>query len=175
MIIKTIPLVDACILTSELYPDKRGGFELIWSSTWFKQQGFDIDLSYVSLSSNHKKGTLRGLHYQRSPHSQAKLIRCIKGCIFDVIIDLRVDSPTYLQWYQIILCENEPQMLYIPSGFAHGFQTLADESNILYHIWGEYCPEAEQGIHWQSPGIDVPWPIKNPILSPKDEQWNKIE
>src|SRR5690606_499869 len=121
-----------------------------------------------STSFNSRRGTLRGLHYQAAPHEEAKLIRCTRGAVFDVAVDLRAGSPTRGRWYGIELSAANARTLYIPEGCAHGFQTIADDTELLYHMSVEYVPDAARGIRWDDPTLAIAWPIADPILSARD-------
>ncbi len=164
-----IPLKDAVIIELRRFEDKRGFFLESFKKSTFLQ----LELPSEIVQENHslsKKNVLRGMHYQLAPFAQGKLLYCIKGKIFDVILDLRKSSPTFKNAFAIELDENKPQMLWIPPGFAHGFYTLSDEAYISYKVFGsEYQPSYERSIHWQSPEICKLWPLSDtPIVSPKD-------
>ena len=124
----------------------------------------------IFISFNKKKGTIRGLHFQRPPHKEAKLVRCTKGSIFDVIIDLRINSSTYRKWIGTELSENNHKIIYVPESFAHGFQTLADNSEIFYQMSEYYNPESSRGFRFDDPSIDISWPLKLTTISQKDEE-----
>jgi dTDP-4-dehydrorhamnose 3,5-epimerase len=121
-----------------------------------------------SVSFNSRRGTLRGLHYQAAPHGEAKLVRCTRGALFDVAVDLRDGSPTRGKWYGVELSAMNGRTLYIPAGCGHGFQTLADDTEVLYHMSTEYRADAARGIRWDDPTLDIAWPIAEPILSERD-------
>ena len=168
--------IDGLILViPKVFGDERGFFMETYKSSDFVKAGIDEDF----VQDNHSrsiKGVLRGLHFQTSPYEQGKLVRCIKGIIFDVAVDIRENSPTFGKWYATILsCENK-KMLWIPKGFAHGFLTLSDSAEIIYKVSGaEYNPAHDGGIKWNDPDIGINWPfkeydIKYPILSAKDEK-----
>ncbi|EGP92877.1 dTDP-4-dehydrorhamnose 3,5-epimerase [Nitrosarchaeum koreense MY1] len=135
--------------------------------------GLNSKLIQLSVSFNKKRGTLRGMHYQIAPYQETKLVRCNRGKIFDVIIDLRENSKTYRQWFGIEMDSNNKYMLYVPEGFAHGFQTLEDNTEVFYQISQEYMPEYARGKLWNDPIFNISWPIKSPIISDKDEHWPK--
>ena len=126
----------------------------------------------ANLAFSRKKGTLRGLHFQVAPYEEIKLMRCIRGAIFDVILDLRPESPTYKQWLGVELTADNHRMLYVPGGFAHGYQSLVDDTEVFYPVSQFYMPRAEQGVRWNDPAFAIGWPLtKNPILSKKDKSW----
>jgi dTDP-4-dehydrorhamnose 3,5-epimerase len=140
----------------------------------FKESTFvtnEINSKFVQDNFSHSiKGVLRGLHYQKNPNAQAKLVTCLRGEIFDVAVDIRQNSQTYSKWVSEILSEQNHKMLYIPEGFAHGFCVLSEEADVLYKVTQEYSPEHEKGILWNDPEINIRWPITNPILTQKDLQ-----
>ena len=127
----------------------------------------------MSFSFTKKKGTLRGMHFQKKPFEEAKLVRCTRGKIFDVIIDLRPESNTYKKWIDVELKSDNFKMLYIPEGFAHGFQTLEDNTEVFYQVSNWFSPEHERGIRWDDKELDIKWPIDNPIISKKDLSYDR--
>ena len=163
-----IPLQGAYLIEPEPVVDERGFFARTWCAEEFRLHGLNSNLAQCSVSFNTRRGTLRGLHYQSAPHSEAKLIRCYTGAIYDVLLDLRPASPTYLQWFATELSAGDRRMLYAPEGFAHGFQTLLDDCEVFYQISRAYSPEHARGLRWDDPRFGIEWPIQNPILSPKD-------
>lgn len=162
------PLPGAYLVVPEPITDPRGSFARIFCATDFAARGLDPRVSQCNLSFNERKGTLRGLHYQRSPHGETKLVSCIQGAMWDVIVDLRPDSPTFGRWFGQKLDAVERAMLYVPEGFAHGFQTLEDATTVHYQMSSPYQAEAAAGIHWSDPTLDVPWPLQPPIVSDRD-------
>jgi dTDP-4-dehydrorhamnose 3,5-epimerase len=151
--------------------DERGFFARTWCQNEFIEHGLNTILVQCNISFNKKKGTLRGMHYQCAPFEETKLVRCIKGAIFDVIIDIRPESKTYKQWFGIELTSENKNMLYVPKGFAHGFQTLVDETEVLYQMSEFYYPDYSRGIRWDDKAFDIKWPINNIIISDKDTSW----
>ncbi len=152
--------------------DERGAFARTWCTREFASRGIDAPMVQSSVSVNHHKGTLRGLHFQGPPSREGKLVRCTHGEIFDVIIDLRCDSPTYLQHAAITLSAENFLSIYIPPGFAHGFQTLMPDSVILYMMNDYYQPECSAGGRWNDPAFSIPWPIDVPsTMSDRDRNW----
>lgn len=165
--------VDGVVLvTPKVFEDERGFFLEGYKKTDFVNNGIDVDFN----QDNHSKssfGVLRGLHYQTSPKMQAKLVRCIRGKIFDVAVDIRKNSPHFGKWCGAILSEENKQMLYIPEGFAHGFLTLSDTAELLYKATGEYSPQNDRGVLWNDPDIGIDWTKYGlnfePTLSAKDK------
>lgn len=165
---------DILIITPKIYPDSRGWFmETYKESEWIT---FGIKETFVQ--DNHSKspyGALRGLHFQKPPVAQAKLVRVIQGEIFDVAIDIRKGSPSYGQWVSATLSSENKQMLYVPVGFAHGFCVTSETAEVLYKVTEEYSHQHEEGIIWNDPEIAVPWPIRAPILSEKDGDYPHLK
>ncbi len=168
MIFKESELKGAYVITLEAHEDDRGTFSRIYCEETFKTQGIYFHLSQINLSMNKRKGTLRGMHYQSKPFEEAKIVQCLHGAIYDVILDLRADSPSFKKWRAVELSQSNRSLLYIPEGFAHGFQTLEDETEILYFMSKPYHPESAQGLSWNDPGFCIDWPIDHPIMSEKD-------
>ena len=148
--------------------DDRGYFARTWCLDEFYAHGLELGFTQCSTSFNRRRGTLRGLHYQAAPHAEAKLVRCTTGRLFDVAVDLRPDSPTRGRWHAEELSADNCCMLYIPAGFAHGFQTLEDETELFYQISEPYHAEAARGVRWDDPDLAIAWPLADPILSPRD-------
>jgi len=163
---------DAFIIEIEKKTDDRGFFARTWCTNEFEAHGLKGDLVQSNLSFNKRKGTLRGLHYQIRPYEETKLVRCTKGAIYDVIVDLRPHSPTFRQWIGVELTEQNYRMLYVPEGFAHGFQTLEDNTEVVYHVSQCYVPNAEHGIRWDDPTFKIEWPMtEERTISSKDQMW----
>jgi dTDP-4-dehydrorhamnose 3,5-epimerase len=153
----------------EWHRDDRGGFGRTFCSREFAERGLNSSLHQCSLSMNRRCGTVRGLHLQRRPHAEAKLVQCVAGRIFDVAVDLRPGSPTYGRYHAVELSRDNGRLLYIPEGCAHGFQTLEDDTAVLYYISQPYAPSAAAGIRWDDPSVGVPWPLADiAILSERD-------
>lgn len=167
---KFIPasLAGAYVIEAERLEDERGYFARTFCRDEFVAHCLNPDLVQCNVSFNLKKGTLRGMHYQAKPHEEAKLVRCTRGSVFDVIIDIRAESPTFRKWFAVELSAANGSMLYIPEGFAHGFQTLEDGSEVFYQMSEKYFPESARGIRWQDPAIGIRWPFPNPIISQRD-------
>jgi dTDP-4-dehydrorhamnose 3,5-epimerase len=162
-------LKGSYIIELEKLEDERGFFTRIWDEEIFQNKELNSRLVQISLSSNKKKGTLRGMHFQEKPFEETKIVRCVKGKIFDVIIDLRSNSKTYKKWISIELNSNDLKMIYIPEGFAHGFQTLEDNTEVMYQMSNWFSPEHAKGIRWNDQEFDIKWPINEPIISKKDQ------
>ena len=171
MIFKKTALKDAWIIDLNKLTDERGFFARSFCVKEFEDHGIKFPIAQSNVSYNYKKQTLRGMHYQLEPHGEAKLVRCTKGSIHDVIIDVRSDSPTYGKWIGIELSEKNYRMLYVPEGFAHGFITLEDETEVTYQVSEFYTPGAEQGIRWDDPAFNIEWPLDPKIISEKDKSW----
>jgi dTDP-4-dehydrorhamnose 3,5-epimerase len=151
--------------------DARGFFAMTWVPDQFRSRGLDAGLAQCNLAFNRKRGTLRGMHYQRAPHEQVKLIRCTRGALLDVIVDLREDSPTYRQWDSVELTADNHRMIYIPVGLAHGYITLEDATEAYYHASTLWAPEAESGVRWNDPAFGIKWPFEPTVISLKDADW----
>ena len=155
--------------------DERGFFARVWCEKEFADKNLTSRMLQANTSYSKDKGTLRGLHYQLSPHQEAKLMRCIKGAIFDVAVDLRPDSKTYKKWFGIELTESNRKMLFIPEGFAHGYQTLHEDTEVFYMSSAFYAPQAERGLRWNDPAIAINWPITDELhITRKDRSWADI-
>jgi len=169
-------LADAYIIDVEPITDERGFFARSWCRKEFEKYGLNNELMQCNISFNKKKGTLRGMHYQNAPYEETKLVRCTSGSIFDVIIDLRSDSDTFRDWIGVKLSAENHRMLYIPEGFAHGFQTLEDNTEVFYQMSSEYVAQAESGVRWDDPAFNVRWPlISNISLSEKDRDYDFLQ
>lgn len=151
--------------------DHRGFFATTWSPDELTQRGMSPALAQCNLAFNHKRGTLRGMHFQNSPHAQAKLIRATRGALLDVIVDLREGSPAFKQWDAIELTADNHRMIYVPEGIAHGYLTLADETEAYYHVSSPWVPEAESGVRWDDPAFAIAWPFAPLVVSERDQAW----
>jgi dTDP-4-dehydrorhamnose 3,5-epimerase len=161
-------LHDAYIIEPEKQADDRGFFARTWCQQEFHDQGLDPDLVQCNLSFNHQKGTLRGMHWQQPPFAETKLVRCSQGAIYDVIVDLRSDSPSFRQWIGVELTAANHRALYVPQGFAHGFQTLVDRTEVFYQMSTFYQPGAAQGFRWDDPAFQIDWPEPVTMISDRD-------
>ena len=171
MIFTPLELAGAWLIEPELISDERGAFARTWCCREFEEQGLDPRLLQCNISFNHRQGTVRGMHFQRAPHAETKLVRCTRGAILDIIVDLRSESPTFRQWIARELTSDNRAMLYIPEGFAHGFQTLTDNAEVAYQMSREHHPASAAGIAWDDPAIAVKWPLPISIISQKDQTW----
>ena len=165
------PLQNAWILEIEPRGDERGYFARTFCRKELEAHGLDATIVQSNSSYSRDAGTLRGMHYQKAPAEETKLIRCLRGSIFDVIIDLRPDSSTYLQSYGIELTADNLRMLYIPKGFAHGFMTLQDHTEVLYMVGEYYTPNCEDGLRYNDPKFNIEWPVEPSVVSEKDQNW----
>jgi len=168
MIFKELKLRGIWLIKIEEHKDERGFLARTFCNEEFKQHGIDFDMVQCNLSHNKKKGTLRGMHFQNPPYEEAKIVTCMKGAIYDVIIDLRRESATYGNFSALELRDDDYRMLYIPEGFAHGFQTLEDNTLVYYQMSEFYHVEAAKGIRWNDPLFKILWPLAVKIVSKKD-------
>jgi len=175
MIFLETPLRGAYVIEIEKREDGRGFFARSWCKEEFAAKGLDTRLVQCNVSFNKKKGTLRGLHYQLPPHAETKLVRCTKGALYDVIVDLRADSPTFLTWFGVELTAENYRMLYIPQRLAHGFQTLKDGTEIFYQMSEFYAPEAARGLRWDDPRLGIVWPMADRTISKKDTEYANLD
>jgi dTDP-4-dehydrorhamnose 3,5-epimerase len=159
------------IIEPERKEDERGFFARTWCAEEFASNGLNPRLVQCSISYNKKKGTLRGMHYQIAPHEEKKLIRCTRGAIFDVIIDLRPMSATYTQHLSVLLTESNRHMLYVPEGMAHGFQTMEDDTEVFYQMSEPFVPGSARGVRWNDPCFGIQWPSADRIISMRDQQY----
>lgn len=171
MIFQKTKLNDVHIVKLEALTDERGFFARSWCKQEFSDQGLVNDCVQTNLSFNKSKGTLRGMHYQAEPHGEVKLVRCMKGAIYDVVIDLREQSSTYLGWLGVELNDENRDMLYIPKGFAHGFLTLRDNTEVFYQMSEFYKPDAARGLKYDDPTFNIQWPIAVQEIAEKDRAW----
>ena len=171
MIFAETTLKGAFAIELEKHEDERGFFARTFCCKEFEAQGVNPNFVQCNISYNKNKGTLRGMHYQVAPYQEAKLISCIRGAMYDVIIDLRADSPTYRQWLAVELSAENYKMLYVPEGFAHGFQTLEDNIVVFYQMSEFYHPECARGVRWDDPAFGIKWPLPNRVVSKKDRSY----
>jgi len=171
MIFTETLLKGAFVIDSEPVRDERGMFARTWCQKEFEAQGLKVTWVQSSLSVSSRRGTLRGMHYQIAPHEEVKLVRCTMGAIYDVIVDLRPDSSTYCQYLGVTLFAKDRRALYIPQGFAHGFLTLSDNSEVSYHMSELYSPASARGFRWNDATFGIEWPEPVMVISEKDRTW----
>lgn len=171
MIFEETTVPGAFSIVPEKRGDDRGFFARVWCAREFEEHGLNPRQVQTNISFNRDKGTLRGLHYQLAPHAETKLVRCTRGAIFDVVVDLRPDSPTYRNWFGLRLSAEDHNMLLVPEGCAHGFQTLTDAAEVTYQVSAYYAPDAERGARYDDPAFTIDWPLPVTSISPKDAAW----
>ena len=171
MIFHDTTLKGVFVIEPERLEDERGFFARTWCHNEFEAHGLNPQIAQCNMSLNKKRGTLRGMHYQTSPYEEAKLVRSTTGEIYDVVIDLRPHSPTFKQHFAVVLTAQNRKMLYIPEGFAHGFQTLEDNSEVFYQMSQFYAPEYARGVRWNDPAFAIQWPIAEPIILERDQDY----
>jgi dTDP-4-dehydrorhamnose 3,5-epimerase len=167
---KQTPLAGAWVVALDLLADERGWFARTFDADEFEARGLNPVVVQCNSSFNAKRGTLRGMHYQAEPHGESKLVRCVRGAIFDVAVDLRADSPTYCGWHGVELSADNQLAFYIPAGLAHGFQTVVDDCEVIYQMGHRYLPGAGRGVRWDDPAFGIEWPEEQGerIVSDKD-------
>ena len=175
MIITKTHIPDVAIIELELREDDRGFFARTFDVAEFEAAGLNPAVEQCNASFNHKAGTLRGMHYQLAHAPEVKLVRCIRGAIVDKIVDMRPDSPTYLEHVSVELTAENRRALYVPAMFAHGYQTLVDGTEVTYQVTGKYTPDAERGQRWDDPALKLDWPLAVSTISAKDAGWALLE
>ena len=165
------PLLGAFTIRSTIRSDDRGSFTRAFCADDFARHGLCSTYVQSNISTNRLAGTVRGMHFQRSPHAEVKLVRCVRGAIFDVIVDIRPESPTFLRWHAAELSEDNGLMMYVPKGFAHGYQTLSDGATAYYLVSDAYAPHAEGGLRHDDPRLGIAWPLPVGPVSSKDAAW----
>ena len=173
--IQPLSIKDSFVFSSAVFKDSRGAFELFWERADLAGASCLFSPSNAHHSYNARAGTIRAFHFQRSPHGQSKLVSCVSGKTWDVILDLRAESPTFRQWDAVELSAACGRSVFIPAGCAHGFATLEDNTTIAYLIDGEYRPESAAVVRWNDPALGINWPVSNPIISDKDRQAPDLE
>lgn len=168
MIFTPTGLAGAFFIDLEARQDERGFFARVWCARELTEHGLDTTCAQASVSFTKRRGTLRGMHYQVPPHAEIKIVRCTRGAMYDVIIDLRPDSSTYLRHIGVELTADNRRQLYIPTGMAHGFQTLTDDCEVFYQMSAFYAPEAQRGVRWDDPAFSIVWPIAAAQLNERD-------
>jgi len=171
MIFTETSLPGAFVIEPERMADSRGFFARTFDAREFEAHGLNARIAQTNLSHNPRRGTLRGMHYQRAPFAEAKLIRCTRGAVHDVIIDLRPGSPTYRSHFGVRLDAENRKMLYVPEGFAHGFLTLADDTEVSYQISQFYSPEHGAGVRWNDPAFGISWPAEVAVIAERDRTY----
>lgn len=167
-------ILGVFLVTLDRINDSRGFFARAFCSEEFARYGLDARITQLNLAHNDKSGTLRGLHYQRPPYAEAKLVRCVRGAICDVVVDIRKDSPTYLQHLKFELTAENRIALYVPKMFAHGYQSLVDDTDVLYSTSAAYHPESEGGLNPLDSALNIQWPLNVRAMSEKDQGWESI-
>lgn len=175
MIFNKTVLEGVYMIELEKIEDDRGFFARMWDGEEFAEQGLNNNLAQCSISLNKKKGTIRGLHYQSDPCQEVKLVTCLSGRIFDVVLDLRPNSTTFKKWISIELTSDNYKMCYIPEGFAHGFQTLEDNVKVFYQMSKKFVPDYYRGVKWNDPTFNIKWPMEPTIISKKDSSFPLFE
>ncbi len=165
------PLPDTYIIDPDKRQDDRGFFARAYCEGEFAEHGLAPRMVQTNVSYNHQRGTLRGLHFQRAPHREVKLVRCTRGALYDVIVDIRPDSTAYGEWMGVALSADAHRMLYVPEGFAHGFLTLKDDTEVTYQVSAFYTPGAEGGLRYDDPALAIDWPAAVRVISDKDRSW----
>lgn len=171
MNITPTPLIGLYTVDIQSHADERGTFARTWDAAIAKERGLQERFDYTCISTNVKKHTLRGMHYQKDPHGEIKLVRCTKGSVYDVAIDLRPDSPTHKQWFGVELSAQNHRALYIPEGFAHGFLTLEENAEVLYAIAHPYVPNAATGVRFNDPAFSIDWPAMPDMIDARDASY----
>jgi len=171
MIFKETKLTGVVEVHLDPRSDARGFFARSWCAREFASHGLNPQLVQCNISFNVRKGTLRGIHYQASPHPEAKLVRCTRGAIYDLAVDLRPTSPTFKQWFATLLSADNRHMLYIPEGCAHGFLTLTDNAEVFYQMSEFYHPESASGVRWDDPAFQIAWPEEIKVISERDRSY----
>lgn len=169
------PLAGAYVIELEPFCDDRGFFARGWCQKEFEAAGLVARICQVNVSSNKLAGTLRGMHYQIPPHGETKLVRCVRGALYDVIIDMREGSDTFGKWFGVELTEDNNKMLYVPEQFAHGFITLVDNTEATYQVSEFYTPGSERGIRYNDPAFKIDWPMDAKVISEKDVAWGDFD
>ncbi|CAN5652532.1 dTDP-4-dehydrorhamnose 3,5-epimerase [soil metagenome] len=171
MIFTETELEGAFVVDPEKLGDERGFFARAWDRQEFEAHGLNPQLVQCNISFNKEKGTLRGMHYQAAPYDEAKLVRCTRGAIYDVAVDLRPNSPTFKQWVGRELTVDNRRMLYVPEGFAHGFQTLEDDTEVFYQVSVFHSPDHGRGVRWDDPAFGIKWPTETRVIVDRDRKY----
>lgn len=175
MLFTELGLPGLFLVEPERHEDERGFFARTWCATEARARGLDTPAAQASVSFSKRRGTLRGLHYQAAPHAEVKLVRCTRGAIHDVVVDLRSGSPTSLRHVATVLSADNRAALYVPEGIAHGFQTLEDATEVVYQMSRPHAPEAARGVRWDDPRLAIAWPPAARIIAERDRRWPDVE
>jgi dTDP-4-dehydrorhamnose 3,5-epimerase len=175
MLFTETPLAGAFIIDIVALEDERGFFARTWSADELTKRGLDTTLVQCNIAWNPLKGTLRGMHFQHAPYEEVKIVRCTRGALFDVIIDLRPSSPTFRQSTSVELTADSRRMLYVPKGFAHGYITLTDDVEAHYHVSAPYVPACADGVAWDDPAFGIAWPMAPMVISARDRGWPRFK
>lgn len=171
MIFTPTSLPGVFLIDIEPGRDERGFFARTWDAMEFRRRGLDSAITQCSLAANRARGTLRGMHYQSAPHLETKVVSCVAGAVYDVLVDLRPDSSTFRRWFASELSAENHRMLYVPPGVAHGYLTLQDHSDVYYQISGDYAPESGRGVRWNDPAFAIAWPAEPRIMAERDRDY----
>lgn len=171
MIFTETPLPGGYLIEPERREDDRGHFARVWCRREFAEHGLSAELVQVNVGFSRRRGTLRGMHHQTPPHAEVKLVRCTRGRVYDVMVDLRSDSPTHTRWFGAELTPDNGRMLYVPEGFGHGYLTLTDDAEISYQTSRSYVPDAATGVAYNDPAFGIDWPIAPAVISEADRAW----
>lgn len=169
-------LPEVWIIEAETFTDDRGSLTPAWMPAQCAARGLETEVAQLTLASNRRRGTLRGMHYQTAPVQEVKYVRAIRGAVYDVAVDMRLDSPTRYRWVGVELSASNRRMLYIPKGFAHGYQTLTDDTEILYLVSAPYSPAHQRGARWDDPAFGIDWPLGAPaVINARDAGYPDVE
>ena len=171
MLFQASPLSGCYVIEPERIQDHRGFFTRVWCQKELEQHGLKAEVLQSNVGFSHRKGTLRGLHYQRASHAEVKIVRCTRGAMFDVVVDLRPVSPTHMQWFGVELTEENGKMIYVPEGFAQGYLTLADNTEMNYHTSKIFHRESATGVRYDDPEFGIKWPLEIAVISDQDAKW----
>jgi dTDP-4-dehydrorhamnose 3,5-epimerase len=175
MIFRETALKGAFLIELQPHVDDRGQFARAWCAEEFRRAGIDVEIAQGNVSTNPTAGTLRGMHWQDAPHGEAKLVRCVRGAIYDVIVDIDPSSPSYLRWLGVELTPANRLMLYVPVTCAHGFQTLSDDTEVDYLVSAPYAPKAARGLCYDDPAVAITWPLPVARISQQDRSWPLLD
>lgn len=174
MLFRELPLAGAYVLELELLRDERGFFARAFSEREFADRGLCSSFVQSAIAYNERRGTLRGMHYQASPHAEVKLVRCTSGTVYDVLVDLRSNSPSYRQWTGVELSATNRHTVYVPEGIAHGYVTMTDDAELVYHMSARHVPESARGVRWNDPAFAISWPMKPSVIAARDADYPDV-